>query len=234
MKVSYDEGRSIGALYIFTFHSPRDNSLSFANTTMSGEASDNPFQFTARENDGTGLYYYRARYYSPEMQKFIQEDPIGLMGGMNYYAYVDDNVVNFVDPFGLWWVYQQSTGNLYHYNEFTGENDGLVGTGYAGHGAGYNNPNYEYVKDTGPIPHGIYDIGRYQNNRSFENPNKVFKDSMRLYPRSQAPPPLRGRPGLLMHHGSPNGTSSRGCIVAPDKVREVIGRSGDKTLVVVP
>jgi YD repeat-containing protein len=33
----------------------------FGNVTMSGETSDNPFQYTGREDDGTGLYYYRAR-----------------------------------------------------------------------------------------------------------------------------------------------------------------------------
>ena len=74
----------------------------FGNVTVSGESSDNPFQYTGRENDGTGLYYYRARYYSPELQRFISEDPIRLAGGSpNYYAYVGNNPVNFVDPLGL-------------------------------------------------------------------------------------------------------------------------------------
>jgi RHS repeat-associated protein len=50
----------------------------FGAVTISGETSDNPFQYTGRENDGTGLYYYRARYYSPELQRFISEDPINL------------------------------------------------------------------------------------------------------------------------------------------------------------
>ena len=54
----------------------------FGNVTVTGEASDNPFQYTGRENDGTGLYYYRARYYSPELQRFISQDPIGLRPGM--------------------------------------------------------------------------------------------------------------------------------------------------------
>ncbi|MBI5674311.1 MAG: hypothetical protein HZC48_00585 [Nitrospirae bacterium] len=74
----------------------------FGNTTVSGESSDNPFQYTGRENDGTGLYYYRARYYSPELQRFISEDPIGLDGGdVNFYAYVGNNPVSWVDPLGL-------------------------------------------------------------------------------------------------------------------------------------
>ena len=39
------------------------------------------FQYAGRENDGNGLYYYRARYYSPRMGRFLSEDPIGFAGG---------------------------------------------------------------------------------------------------------------------------------------------------------
>jgi RHS repeat-associated protein len=74
----------------------------FGNTTVSGEASDNPFQYTGRENDGTGLYYYRARYYSPQLQRFISEDPIGLAGDdVNFFSYVGNDPVNYIDPDGL-------------------------------------------------------------------------------------------------------------------------------------
>lgn len=72
----------------------------FGNVTVSGEASDNPFQYTGRENDGTGLYYYRARYYSPELQRYISEDPIGLFGGINFYRYVGNSPLNYRDPRG--------------------------------------------------------------------------------------------------------------------------------------
>ncbi|OHE56254.1 MAG: hypothetical protein A2Z47_09745 [Thermodesulfovibrio sp. RBG_19FT_COMBO_42_12] len=72
----------------------------FGNVTISGEPSDNPFQYTGRENDGTGLYYYRARYYSSELQRFISEDPIGLRGGINKFAYVENKPVNRTDPLG--------------------------------------------------------------------------------------------------------------------------------------
>lgn len=64
-------------------------------------SSNNPYQYTGRENDGTGLYYYRARYYSPSLKRFISEDPTGLAAGLNEYAYVDDSPVNEVDPEGL-------------------------------------------------------------------------------------------------------------------------------------
>ena len=56
---------------------------------------------TGRENDGTGLYYYRARYYSPKMQRFLSEDPIEFLGGdVNLFAYVNNNPVLDIDPFG--------------------------------------------------------------------------------------------------------------------------------------
>ncbi len=74
----------------------------FGETELIGEPSDNPFQYTSRENDDTGLYYYRFRYYSPILKRFISEDPIGLLGGdMNYYVYVWNSPLRFVDPFGL-------------------------------------------------------------------------------------------------------------------------------------
>jgi len=74
----------------------------FGNVSISGEASDNPFQYTGRENDGTGLYYYRARYYSPELQRFISEDPGRLDNGeINFFVYTKNNPIKFKDPEGL-------------------------------------------------------------------------------------------------------------------------------------
>lgn len=74
----------------------------FGETTVTGSASTNPFQYAGRENDGNSLYYYRARYYSPQFERFISEDPIGFAGGdTNLYRYVDNNPLNFVDPSGL-------------------------------------------------------------------------------------------------------------------------------------
>jgi RHS repeat-associated protein len=62
----------------------------FGETTAStGEA--NPFQYAGRENDGTGLYYNRHRYYVPEWGRFMSEDPIGFAGGLNRYTYADIN-----------------------------------------------------------------------------------------------------------------------------------------------
>jgi RHS repeat-associated protein len=50
-----------------------------------------------------GMYYYKARIYSPTLGRFLQTDPIGFRGGMNIYDYVLGDPVNFADPFGLRW-----------------------------------------------------------------------------------------------------------------------------------
>ena len=73
----------------------------FGTTTSIGESSANPFQFTGRENDDTGFYNYRYRYYSPEMQRFISEDLIKEPGGVNLFSYAQNNPINYTDPEGL-------------------------------------------------------------------------------------------------------------------------------------
>ena len=64
-------------------------------------ASTNTFQYTGRENDGTGLQFNRARYYHPQLARFISEDPIGLAGGYNVFSYADGNPLTYIDPIGL-------------------------------------------------------------------------------------------------------------------------------------
>jgi len=74
----------------------------FGNATVSGASSGNPIQFTGRENGGVGLYFYRARYYSPMFQRFVSQDPIGFAGGdANVYAYGSNDPVTLTDPLGL-------------------------------------------------------------------------------------------------------------------------------------
>jgi RHS repeat-associated protein len=103
----------------------------FGETTISG-TSTNPFQYTGRENDDTGLYYNRARYYSSTLKRFLSEDLLSIEDlqilrqsttlnhlivasgdifyqsylrdpkHFNSYSYVQNSPVLFKDPNGLW------------------------------------------------------------------------------------------------------------------------------------
>ena len=75
----------------------------FGNTTVTGATTTNSFAFTGRELDSTGLYFYRARYYNPTLQRFISEDPSRFRGDSpNFYLYVLNNPISRKDPFGLY------------------------------------------------------------------------------------------------------------------------------------
>jgi RHS repeat-associated protein len=113
-----------GKLNPFLFHHDQVNSVSavsghngttlqsttysaFGSTRATTGTSPNWLKYTGREDDGTGLYYYRARYYDPVLGRFVSEDPMGFGAGVNFYAYANNNPVNFNDPMGLevgdWW-----------------------------------------------------------------------------------------------------------------------------------
>ena len=62
----------------------------------------NPYSFTGREHDSeTGLHYHRARYYDPNIARWISEEPLGI-DGPNLYWYALNNPVLQTDPYGLW------------------------------------------------------------------------------------------------------------------------------------
>ena len=82
--------------------------------------SDNTRKFTGKEFDAdSNLYYYGARYYDPYIGRFTQQDPIG--DGVNWYAYVANNPLRFVDPTGLRGVTAEEQAALdYTYGSIVG------------------------------------------------------------------------------------------------------------------
>jgi RHS repeat-associated protein len=119
---------------------------------------DNPYQYTGRELDQSGLYYYRTRYYHPGMARFISEDPLRLAAGLNGYAYVGGNPMQAVDPLGLASCYY-SIGDerLVCYPDTPGQDPLSIPVASGNNGAGLqckNNPACTNMQNRGPIPTG--------------------------------------------------------------------------------
>ncbi|MBI5196253.1 MAG: transglutaminase [Nitrospirae bacterium] len=96
----------------------------FGNVVNQVEAVQQPFKFVGQHGvmtEPNGFYYMRARYYDPEVGRFISEDPIGFEGGINLYAYVLNNPVLLIDPLGLavgdWWDLPANYGRAYEIHD---------------------------------------------------------------------------------------------------------------------
>lgn len=117
------------------------------------------------------------------------------------------------------WEYYQSSGEIKH-------NGVVVGTGYSGKDKGKNNPHMESIPFIGPIPRGLYVIGKPRNTSSH---GPFVLD---LIPKGHN---ALGRSEFLIHGDSIKnpGKASEGCIILPRLIREKIAYSGDKLLKVV-
>lgn len=115
------------------------------------------------------------------------------------------------------WIYSQHTGRIYHDGSF-------VGLGYAGRGAGKNNPAAQTQEGVGPLPRGTYTIGPPFTHQHAG----VY--TMRLTP--QPGTATFGRSGFMMHGDSIDnpGQASDGCIVQNLSVRRQVWESGDRRL----
>lgn len=174
----------------------------------------------------------------------MNEDPDRFGAGVNFYTYVANNPIAFIDPSGLCWIYQQSTGNLY-YNPYVfytpllpplsftqptiySPSSTYVGHGYSGSGSGLNNPIYQDVHDYGPPPQGYYTIGPMLPNGGHMGPNVLHL----------TPDPgtmTWGRHGFYFHgdNSCQCHTASQGCVIMPPNIRNKIANSGDPCLEVV-
>ncbi len=198
----------------------------FGNTTISG-TSGNPYQFTGRENDATGLYYYRARYYSPTFQRFIAQDPAEVLSsGSALYAYTSNDPTDLLDPLGLYSCFYSISSHtmvcvpndpndpLFESNNFASGAPGSC----------RNNPKCQNEHNIGPIsPHNYRvgpDIGTHGKMRR------------RLFPIGPLP---NGRGGFQLHLWGRN----QGCIMTHLNTGDVLNHDlgleeGDNWLQVNP
>jgi len=71
----------------------------FGNVIATSGSADNSYHLTTKELDSdVGLYYFSARWYDPQVGRFISEDPVE---SDNLYVFVNNNPIRFTDPFGL-------------------------------------------------------------------------------------------------------------------------------------
>jgi len=76
----------------------------FGRETWSAGTITTPFRFGGAhgvQTDDNGLCFMRARFYSPQIRRFLNADPSGFKGGSNWFAYANGNPISLVDPFGL-------------------------------------------------------------------------------------------------------------------------------------
>ncbi|SFW14793.1 RHS repeat-associated core domain-containing protein, partial [Nitrosovibrio sp. Nv17] len=68
---------------------------------LPASAGGDRFRYTGQQLvSELGLYYYKARFYSPTLGRFLQTDPVGYQSDLNLYAYVGNDPVNGIDPDG--------------------------------------------------------------------------------------------------------------------------------------
>ena len=118
------------------------------------------------------------------------------------------------------WTYSQGTGHLY-------DTDGKkVATGYSGKGHGKNNCDMQHIPSVGPIPRGMWFIGKPRDSKN------VGPFAMDLKPVEGTL--TYGRSAFMIHGDNRTGTASEGCIILPRRARHIIWDSGDRVLNVVP
>jgi hypothetical protein len=118
-------------------------------------------------------------------------------------------------------VYNQKTGLIFS------DTGSIFGCGYSGNGEGKNNPDFENVENVGPLPKGIYKIGK-----PYDSPH-TGKFTLPLIPDIDNV--MFGRDSFCIHGDSISepGTASNGCIILPRNVREEINNCTDKILKVI-
>jgi RHS repeat-associated protein len=137
--------------------------------------SDNPFKFSTKYTDTqTGLVYYGNRYYSPGLGRFITQDPSGISGGINLYAFCTNDAINRYDYLGLT---DDSDKTIYLPVFGVNESQFSVSDGYIEFGNVYGLAKYTdfFCKSS------IWDVGNPQSDRTAGIPGTFRSDTLKIF-----------------------------------------------------
>jgi len=119
-------------------------------------------------------------------------------------------------PREVQWTYHQNTGEL----TLAGE---VVAHGYSGRGEGRNNSEFQFVRNVGPIPAGLWMLGDVGTSKG--------PLTIRLHPCAGTE--TKGRSGFLIHGDNAAGDASHGCIILPRYARSRLTASTRAYLIAV-
>lgn len=129
-----------------------------------------PWRFASKRAEGS-LYYFGRRYYAPHLKRWLTPDPLGYESGANPYAYLDNNPLNDIDPYGLWsWNDTYEGAKSFGKGAFNYTLDGLKGANYTLQNMGqwmyadfqyehFNDPSYFHTKSA-TATQGWKNLGR--------------------------------------------------------------------------
>jgi RHS repeat-associated protein len=184
----------------------------FGEVSAAGAPSTNPVQYTGRESDLPGLFYYRSRYYLPLAARFLSEDPLAAASEtLNRYEYVDNAPLDAIDPLGLFTIV------VTEYGTRAAPTWGANITLYADNGtvlAVVRGSSWPDPQEKNPgIQEGVY-YAKYGKHAHKGNPG------VQLFPRLSIPTigpnPVQGdkqfATGINIHCGGTKSRGSEGCI----------------------
>ena len=148
-------------------------------------SQNNTLAFQGQRYDNeSGLYYFRNRYYSPVLGRFLQRDPMEYEDGTNLYEFGLGCPVNILDPLGLWNEdvhYTLTRSILSHvpclkdHAEEIAQSDKDVDSGDTDAGFGLFSPRTRF---NNAFYHGMYSGHRPMDDRAKEDMNVLWNRSM--------------------------------------------------------